>query len=242
MVWPSVKGLECKVLNIPEIDIVCTFPLFLKLLNRNWYHLGNIWIGIIIPVCWLICSVYVILYDVLHWCDVICTYTTWSRGHFVAQALSYKLSVVEVWVQIQGSSYGICSRQVTLQWVFLEALCVSHASFHSTIFSCNQDLLQQGCVRSYKQGTLVTSLLLLLHHKCCGRSFNDGVLRAVFSVIRLLCCHHPQGAMMMEAAGSSWVLHFNTCCHIAGDSSVRSHHFENPETDGRERSCQGPFW
>jgi len=55
-----------------------------------------------------------------------------SKGHFVAQEISHKLLIAEVWVQFQGSSYGICCGQVALEQVFLEALCLSHASFHST--------------------------------------------------------------------------------------------------------------
>jgi hypothetical protein len=55
-----------------------------------------------------------------------------TKGHYVAGAISYKLPIAEVWVHFQGSSYGICCGRVALEQVFLEALCVSHASFHST--------------------------------------------------------------------------------------------------------------
>ena len=37
-----------------------------------------------------------------------------NKRHFVVQAISYKLPIAEVWVQFQGSSYGICCGQVAV--------------------------------------------------------------------------------------------------------------------------------
>jgi len=174
---------------------------------------------------------------------VICTYYV-TKGHFVAQAISYKLPIAEVWVHFQGSSYAICCGQVAQEQVFLKALCVSHASFHST--SAPHSPAIEVCYNRAVWGPtnrgLVTSLPLLLHHKFCGRSFNDGVSRAV-----CLCSLLAFPAAAILRVPWWWRQQdpldiFHTWCHIPVDSSVHSYHFENHKSDGRERSFQGSFW